>query len=228
MRDSVVKAPMFDFTFGVQMPGGEFAKRYNTSYTLGGAFLFKSKTNWIRGFDAHFLWSDNVNETNLLSDMRTEQGEIVNQNGEYAFVRIGLRGWYAGGQFGRIFPGLGPNPNSGLFVTAGAGFIQYKLRYNVEDKLAPQLRDDYVKLYDQLTNGLALSQSIGYRHLSNSRLVNFFVAFDVRQGFTRNRRSYNVDLGGGRPGAQFDFWYGLRVGWTFPMYQRASEGYYYY
>ena len=123
---------------------------------------------------------------------------------------------------------IGPNPNSGIFVTGGLGFTEYWIRFDVEDELAPQLRDDYHKLYDQRTNGLTLTESVGYRYLGNKRLINFFFALDVRQGFTRNRRSVNLDLGGGRPDAQLDLWYGLRVGWTIPMYKRSSDEFYYY
>ena len=228
VTDSVVGTPIFDFEFGVQLPGGDFDERFNNSYTLGGAFVIKNKKNFLYGAGAHFLWSDRINEEGLLTGLQTSRGEIINQNGEYAFIRKGLRGYHIGGRFGKLFSGLGPNPNSGIFVTGGLGFTEYWIRFDVEDQLAPQLRDDYHKLYDQRTNGLTLTESIGYRHLGNSRLVNFFVAFDVRQGFTRNRRSVNLDLGGGRPDAQLDLWYGFRVGWSIPMYKRASDGFYYY
>jgi len=228
VSDSVVSAPMFDFAFGFQAPGGDFADRFNTSYTLGGALLHKTNKNWIYGAEGHFLWSDRINEEGLMTGLTTERGEVINQNGEYAFIRIGLRGYHFGGHFGRQWPVIGPNPNCGIFVTGGLGFTEYRIRFDVEDKLAPQLREGYEKLYDQRTNGLTVTESVGYRHLGNSRLVNFFVAFDLRQGFTRNRRDYNIDLGGGRPDGQFDLWYGVRVGWSIPMYQRAADAVYLY
>lgn len=228
VQDSAIGTPMFDIAFGVQLPGGEFAKRFNSSYTLGGGLTYKMRSNFILGGEGHFIWSDRINQDGLLTGLLTERGEVINQNGEYAFIRTGLRGFYMGLNFGKQWPVIGPNPNSGLFVTGGLGFTEYRIRFDVEDKLAPQLREDYEKLYDQRTNGLTLTESIGYRHLGQSRMVNFFIALDVRQGFTRNRRDYNLDLGGGQPDAQFDMWYGARIGWSLPIYQRAGDEFYYY
>jgi hypothetical protein len=44
---------------------------------------------------------------------------------------------------GYVIPVLNPNPNSGIFVTAGAGLMQHKIFISDRYKNIPQLSEKY-------------------------------------------------------------------------------------
>lgn len=75
----------------------------------------------------------------------------------------------------------------------GVGILQHKIRIEHQDNKIPQLEGDYLKGYDRLSNGLMVHQFVGYFHMSNNRLINFFVGAEAWQGFTKNRRDLNFD-----------------------------------
>ena len=226
--DSAINIPMFSATYALQFPGGDMADRFGANSNIGGTFSVKTKSQWFYGVSGGFLFSDNVKETDVIDGLRISNGEIIDQNGEYALVTLMQRGFSFHGHFGRLFPlGFG-NPNSGILVTAGAGFLQHKIRFAVEGNLAPQLRDEYVKGYDRLSNGFSTNQFIGYFFTGDSRLINFYAGVDFTQAFTQNRRSYNFDTMGPDDTQRTDLFYGIRLGWVIPIYKRATNDIYYY
>src|SRR5688572_26799444 len=117
--------------------------------------------------------------------------------------------------------------NSGVYVLAGAGFMQHKIHYEDVSRTASQLRGDYKKGYDRLTNGLALTQNLGYMYLAERRNINFFVQLEITEGFTQNRRDYNFDLMGPDNQKRLDLLYGIKLGWIFPVYKKLPQEFYY-
>ncbi len=101
-----------------------------------------------------------------------------------------MRGFYTIATVGKIFSLKRPNPNKGIHVKVGAGFMQHKLRMQFDSDKVPQLEDEYVKGYDQLHNGAMLMASIQY-HVIAMRNLSFYAGFDYVQGYTKNRRSWN-------------------------------------
>ena len=98
-----------------------------------------------------------------------------------------------------------------------AGVLQHKIR--IEDRTGglPQLVGDYKKGYDRMTNGLALTEFIGYQHFSNDGRINFYVGFEFTQGFTKNRRSWDFLTQQRMDNNRLDLLNGLRIGWTLPI-----------
>ena len=104
--------------------------------------------------------------------------------------------------------------------------MQHKIR--LEHQLNPigQLEGEYLKGYDRLTNGLALTQFVGYLHSGNSRLVNFYVGLEATEGFTRGKRDLYFDTNQVDNDPRLDGLIGLRVGWILHVYKRMPETYY--
>ncbi len=130
---------------------------------------------------------------------------------------------------GKVIPVLSPNPNSGILLMAGVGYIQHKVRIEVADNNIPQLMDDYKKGYDRLTGGISLSQFVGYMFFSNSKLANFYGGFEVMEAFTKPLRDVNFDTR--NPDEiqnRLDLFFGVRVGWIIPLLKRMPEKVYYY
>lgn len=228
VKDSAIAAPLLGFSFGYHQPGGDLYDRFGPHTDIGFSFLYKTKKNLLIGIHGSYLFSNNVKETGILDSLRDSNGFIINQNGQYAEVRLFERGWNIHAGIGKLFDVWGPNPNSGFFVYAGAGYLQHKIKIDDIGNQSPQLAGDYRKGYDRLTSGLAFTEMAGYIFLSNKRLVNFFAAIELTQGFTQSRRSWDFDLMRRDTQKRIDLAYGVRAGWILPLYKKVPNEYYYY
>lgn len=229
VKDSLLNAPMIIPNVGINLPTGDLAKRFGPFYSAGANYLHKTKKNWLFGADIHFLFNSDVNDTTMLKDITTTNGFIIGADGTLYDVRYQMRGLQGMARFGKLFPVIGPNKNSGLYSTIGVGFMQHKIRFDYERNAdVPPIAGDYVKGYDRLSNGLAISPSFGYVHLSSSRLVNFFISVDYTTAFTKNRRSWNFDLNAADPNLRLDGHVSLRIGWIIPLYEKKADEYYFY
>src|SRR5690606_25361379 len=129
---------------------------------------------------------------------------------------------------GRVFPVVGPNPNSGLHLKLGAGLMQHKIKIQESTRTAHHVIGDYAKGYDRLSNGLSLSQSIGYTHFSNYKLINYYVGVEFFEGFTKNRRTVNFDTGLHDGRQRIDIIGSVVVRWYFSIYKRQPQDFYFY
>lgn len=229
IRDSTVFAPLLGISYSIQVPGGDLNDNYGINSNLGGNFLLKTKKNWIGGIEGNFLFGNNVKDTAILDHLKTSGGKgfIITVNGDSARVYIYERGYALFGRVGKLIPFKKPNPNSGILVTTGIGFLQHKKRIEVTGDLVPELKSDYRKGYDRLTNGIAISQFIGYQYLSNRRLINFFAGIECTLAFTKNRRGYNYDTMQYDVKSRRDILYGLRAGWILPLYKKTPKDFYF-
>jgi hypothetical protein len=228
LRDSVIRTSLASISYSYQAPGGDLSKRFFGNSAIGGGYLFKTKKNWLFGADGYFMFRDTIRETGVLDSISTSDGNIIDGNGIYADVRLYERGFNMSLKAGKLFPVWGPNKNSGIVFLCGVGLLQHKIRIENPGNGAPQIKGDYKKGYDRLTNGLAINEFIGYMYLGNSRLVSFYAGFEFTQAWTQNRRSYNFDLMGPDNTKRFDLLSGFRVGWIIPLYKRSADKYYYY
>lgn len=228
IKDSSVFAPMVCASYGFQFPAGDLAKRFGQNSNIGLSFLIKDKKSFVYGISGTYLFGNKLREDGILDSINTSTGQIINASGEFAEVRLFERGFSAHLHFGKLFSVLSPNPNSGILVTAGAGFLQHKIRIDDIGNNSPQLSKEYRKGYDRLTNGFSTTQFLGYVFLSNKRLVNFYGGFEFIQAFTQSRRSWDFDLMRRDTQKRFDMLYGFRLGWILPLYKKAPDKYYYF
>jgi hypothetical protein len=228
VRDSIIRFPFMNIGFGVYQPGGDLADRFGTGSMLSGEVLYKNKRNFVFGINTGFLFGDNIKEPGLFSDLYTPEGQIIGLDGLYAEIRLFERGYHVGATVGKVFSFKKPNPNSGIMVLVGPGFLQHKIRIEDIGNTVPALRGDYKKGYDRLTNGLRLYQFIGYVYFSNRQLANFYGGFEFIQGFTELRRDYVFDNPDIDRSQRLDLIYGFKLGWTLPLYKKKPKAYYFY
>ncbi len=219
--------PMPGVSYSFQIPGGDMAKRFGNNSNIGVHFTFKTKNNWILSAEGNFLFGDKVKEP-ILDSLKSSNGEIINEFGEYARVVLSERGLFFAGSIGKLIPVWGPNKNSGIMITAGAGFLQHKIRIETEGNNVPALFGDYSKGYDRLSNGFALKQFVGYLYLGKRKLYNFFIGIEFWQAFTKNRRDYNFDMMKKDDTLKKDFLYSFKFGWILPIYIQQTQKYYTY
>jgi hypothetical protein len=230
IRDSSIFIPMVYLTYSYQFPGGDMAKRFGSNSSIGGGVTFKLKSNWMINAEGNFLFGGKVkNADSLLWHISTSDGFIIDANGYYADIVYYERGYDFYGRFGKLFPVLSPNPNSGFVVMAGAGFLQHKIRIkNTAGNDAPQINGDYAKGYDRLSNGFSLTGSVGYMFLSNTRMLNFYLGFEFIQTWTKNRRDFDFDTGMKDTRKYSDQLYGIKACWIIPLYKRTPKEFYLY
>jgi len=227
IKDSCITIPMVGASFSLQIPGGDLAKRFGNNANFGLSFLIKDKNNWMYGADWYYMFGKDLKEDGILDSITTAEGFIINKNGEPAEVRFFERGSHTSLKFGKLFPVLSSNPNSGLFVLAGIGLLRHKIRIEDIGNQSPQLSDEYRKGYDRLTSGLAASAFVGYSYFGNNKLVNFYTGFEFVNAWTQSRRSYDFDLGKKDTQKRNDILYGFRAGWVLPLYKRTPQKFYY-
>ena len=227
--DSVVSAFIPHFSYSYQVPGGDVAERYGNNSTIGGGFKVKTKKNFIFSLDYNFIFGNDVkNVSSVLSMVETHDGFIIDGNGTYALYAVYERGHNMNFSFGKILPVLQVNPNSGLMIYGGVGYLLHRLKIDNQHRTAPQISDDYALGYDRLTGGVALNQFVGYFYMGNSRILNFYAGFEFHQAFTKSRRDYIFDLKKKDKNTYTDLFFGIKVGWMIPVYKRAPNKYYYY
>ncbi len=227
IRDSSIFITEVKMSYAVQLPGGDMAKRFGFNSGVGLFVNLKTQSNWMFGLEGTFFFGNKVKERSVLDPLRTPEGEIIDMNGEFADVLMLERGFTVTGTVGYLLPVWGPNPNSGILFKLGGGLMQHKIRLEANRNDVPQLKGDYKKGYDRLSNGFMLSQFVGYQYLSNRRLVNFFGGVEFFQGFTTGRRGFNYDQVAPDNTRRTDFLYGIRVGWILPIYARPPKEFYY-
>ncbi|MEZ4884375.1 MAG: hypothetical protein R3E32_06505 [Chitinophagales bacterium] len=218
-------AYLIHFDYAYQLPGGDMADRFGSNSNIGVGMLYKTKSNWLLGIDGHFLFGKNIEE-NYTSNLTTAGGFILGVNGLYAELDARQQGLSLVGKIGRLFSMGTVNPNSGITVLFGAGYLQHKIQIEDRNSAVPQFQGEYRKGYDRLTSGLAFTQFIGYTHLSLNRRINFYIGIEATEGFTKGRRTTHFNTQADGSGSRTDILIGPRVGWILPIYREPSERFY--
>jgi hypothetical protein len=229
IRDSAIFTPMIYATYAYQFPGGDLAEQFGSNSSIGGGFSIKTKHNWMFGVEGNFMFGQSVrNSDSLLRNISTQEGFIIDANGYYADIIYYERGYNFFAKFGKAIPLLSPNPNCGFTLLAGAGYIQDKIRIHNPGNTAPQLLGDYKKGYDRLNGGFAVTGSLGYLYLSNTRLLNFSASLEFMQAWTTPYRKRNFDTGKQDTRNLSSQFYSIRVCWIIPLYRRVPKEFYLY
>ena len=158
----------------------------------------------------------------------TQEGYVIDANGYFSSIYYYERGFSIYGKFGKVIPLFGPNPNSGLTLMAGGGYIQDKIRIRTSENVTPPISGDYAKGYDRLNGGIALSGSVGYLILGNTRLLNFYLGFEFIQAWTKSKRDVDFDTGLHNNTKYSTQFYSGKIIWFIPLYKRTPKSYYLY
>lgn len=214
------KPPMgflIDFSYGVQLPLADMRENFKYNFNLGGKVQYILSNNLAFGLVGDWQFVDDI-KTDVVANLREEEGFIIDRFGELSDVQLGQRGFFLGASVSYLIPLFEKNKRSGIEVRFEGGYQQHWVRIEVLGGDIYGLSSKYKKGYDRMTTGLALRQYVGYRHLDKKRLLNFFGGFDLMQAFTRNRRGFNFDTGQEDTRNRIDILVGFRLGLTLPLY----------
>jgi hypothetical protein len=229
VRDSILSFSAFNSSFAWQVPTGDLAKRFGAFGSVGGSYLRKQKSGLLWGVRGNFLFGGDVKQKDMLSNIMVNDGFVIGADGTLYEVKYLMRGIQFDAFIGKVFPIGGPNKNSGVYTTLGAGLLQHKIRIDTERNAdVPPLTKQYVKGYDRLSNGLSINPAIGYLYLGNKRTINFFIQLEYTYAQTFNRRSFNYDTGTNDDTKRNDGALGLRFGWVLPIYKAQAHDFFYF
>lgn len=227
IKDSSITVTTLNFNYAYQIPKGDLQERFSSNHNIGFDFRVKLKSNWVLGLGGNFIFGGHVKETSIIKNYIDSRGGIIGQSGTYSNFNLSQRGFSFQATFGKVFPVIGPNRNSGIQVLIGMGYLEHKILLKEETGDAPVLKGDYARGIDRYTNGLLLTQFIGYRYFSNKRLLNFYIGLELTQGFTKNRRPINFDEGKKDDKNRVDILFGPRIGFSIPIYKKPPKEFYY-
>jgi hypothetical protein len=197
--------------YGYQVPVGDLADRFGRNSSLGGNLEFFVNQKWIIGVEGQFIFGPKVKE-NVLGGLVTSDGTLINTSFTLADVDIKERGFNLMAKFGRIHDLWSPRHISGIKWTIGAGWLQHKIRLKDSQNAIPYFEDPYIKGYDRLTNGLALTQFLGYQYLDDAGRLNVFFGAELTEAITKNRRGLNYNTNTLDEQSRFDMLAGLKFG----------------
>lgn len=214
--------------YSLQVPAGDLKNRFGINSNISLNVIYKNKHRWFTDVQGSFIFGSKVKQEGLFSHLITSQGDIIGTDGRVADVRVFERGYYITAGLGKMFAARKPNPNSGFFISAGAGYLQHKIKIQDKNGVVPALQSDYKRGYDRLCSGLCLRQSAGYIYISKRRLFNFYFALECIEAFTKGRRNFEFDDEKADTEKRTDVLSGFRIGWALPLYKAAPESYYLY
>jgi hypothetical protein len=227
MRDSAINMHLVGVQYSMYWPGGDMADRFGKVNSFGITYGYKLKNNFYFEFSYGYIWGNEVKETDILSNIKDTNGLVIDNQGLLTPVYMELRGHEFFLGVGKIFPVIGPNPNSGLFLSLHGGLLQHKVAFSYLSEVLPQLVGDYPKGYDRLCNGFALKENIGYINLSNNNYMNWTLGFEFIQAFTESRREWNIDMQQQDTKRRLDLLFGFNLQIRLPFYKKAPDEFYY-
>lgn len=227
-KDPIVSKATLGFHYGLNNTFGDLAERYGYINQLGGMMGYKTDRNWLWTLNGNFSFGRRIKVGDVLINLRDDQGNINDVNGDVATVLLLNRGMNLALSAGKIFPLTKKNRNSGIMLQLGIGYTQNKLRIETQNHVVPQIELTYKKGYDRYTTGIGLEQFIGYNYSTRNGLLYFYGGFYVQEGLTKNRRDIFFDTPSipVDKSMRLDGMYGVRLGWIIPINKRKPKEYY--
>ena len=243
IKQDSLSTPYVGFNFGTIIPSNRLSTD-NGMYDLypspylgfGIESGFKFKSNWIVSLDGSLIMGNDLKDKSQRMPAAFSHDTVpivIGTNGTDANVSCYNRALSLRIGGGKIFTLGENNPNSGIMARMFLGLMQQKTIFKLNDVNAPQIQDDYARLYDHKRRGLTLTESIGYWYMSSkSNYVNFYVAFEVTQFWNHSVRDYVIDevmnLHGADNTKYLDIFYTIKICWMFPLNGKTAYDYYFF
>lgn len=229
VKDSLVQGVLINFQAGAHVKGGDIATIFGPGGTVGVDIYYKTKSNWLIGAGGRFHYGNSILiENQIFTPFLAENGNIIAIHGSPSNVLTTERGLDFSLELGYITPWLGHNPNSGVGFILGAGYITNWINFNNSAGDVYPLTEPYYKGYDRMQDGFQLNEFVGYMHFGNRRTINFMLGLEFQQGFTKSLRKYNYDTRSYDLNSKLDLYYGIRMSWFIPLYDKNAQKFYYY
>lgn len=180
------------FNYSYQFPIGELANVFGSNSSIGVLYL-QNKNTLLYGIEASFIFGNNVKYDDLFGSIATEDGYLINSSGELDEILLYERGFNTHLLLGQSFHFQKDNP-TGIYLYGGLGYLEYKIRLESDRTDLPQLDEDYIKGYDNFTNGISSKVCVDYMYFDQKTFIKFYIGTELIYAFTKNKRPYNFGL----------------------------------
>lgn len=219
--DSLPKG-LLSLGYGYQLSLLDLSNRYGGHGTLHGSFGFIRRA-WEFGLGTEFYFGAQVKE-DVLAPLRDPNGELIGEDHQFAEVDLRQRGLFLGMHLGRSFR-LG---SQSLVLSAKGGWLAHWIRFQNPGNTFKPIQGEYRSGYDRFSSGFAVGEQLAYRYLGRNRLINFEIALQFSQAFTRLRRNIQLDDPAVKPNDRLDGLAGFQARWIIPFYSKKDPGTLYY
>ncbi len=223
-QDSLQQKILIQLGYGVQLGGGDFAKRYGSHGILEGSLILHLKT-METGPSFQFLYGSKVKE-DVLALLRTPEGDLIGLDHMLAEVDLRLRGLVMGWKIAKSFP-VG-NAGGEIAVGIQPSWISHWIRFQNTGNSFEPIQGIYRYGYDRLSTGWGLQENVSYRYLSKNHLINFEIEAHLIQANTTIRRNTQFDNPATGLKKQKDGLMGIVAKWIIPIYTRKNPENIYY
>lgn len=220
---------LLDFRYGFQAPAGDMQDRFGGSNILGaGIESINQKTKLFYGIEGGFFFGNTVKE-DVLTQLRSYDGNIIGINGETGDVNLKERGFYMGVHAGKIFSTTDKKSSfTGIRTQLGFGLLQHKIRVQDNLKNIVPLNKEYLQGYDRLTNGPAFHLAIGYQYDSPYNNFHFKIMGDMMAGQTQSRRDLDYATGTYLSHVRSDVLFGINIAYVVEISRTRTQETIYY
>jgi hypothetical protein len=212
---------MFNLSYKAALPVGSLASRYGFTNGGGADVYYKTKNNYLWGFNANLYFGSNVRGVDYINIFKDPRGYVFADDGTPENVTVSMRGSQFQAVFGKLLPVFVKKPQVAILLQAGAGFMQHKYLFNAPTSL--QFSNEYLSGYDRLSNGFAISEEAGICNLGLNKLINFNIGLEVTEALTKNRRYYDYATMGTDTKTYLDIWVALKCSWVLPINARDKK-----
>lgn len=222
--------PSMSAFYAFEIPGGDLSSRFGFNNKIGAAFTLKFENNWLVILEGGYMFGEDLKEEafSILDPLKTTMGQITSQYGTPGKILLNERGYSLMVKGGKILPFLQTNKNSGPVLIGGIGFLQHQIKIENDGNDTPQVSEEYRKGYDHLTNGIAFSEFVGYRHYAKNKMMNFYIGVEFTQAITKNRRGFNYNTLDFDKDQRLDMLTSLKFGIVVPFSRRVPDAFYAY
>jgi hypothetical protein len=206
---------LVNLTWKPVLPAGDLANRYTLFNGVGMDVYFKTKKNYTWGINSSFFFGRSVKDIAYLDFMKDKNGYVFTDDGQPVNILASMRGSHLQLAFGKLIQFYTKIPEWSFLVQGGIGILQHKYLFQAANTL--QLSSTYLRGYDRLRNGLAISEEAGICHFNLNRRVNFNTGIELTEAFTKNRRYYDYATQSVDDKSYFDMMIAVKVSWILPV-----------
>ena len=214
---------LFTPHYAYHTPGGDMKKRFDNFSSIGLGIDYKTSSGFTFGIDYDWFFGRSVKDSGIFSQISGPSGFIIDNNGDFSVINLHIKGNYLNANVGYLINLPKDEPNSGILLSAGAGFMQHRIDIIASEVTIPQLNGEYEKGYDQLTYGFATKQFVGYQYLVDKNRYHFRVGLEFNQGFTKGRRTWDFNANKSALGKRLDTTTAFKIGIIVPVYTKAKD-----
>lgn len=184
------KQSAFTFSYNYQFPFGSIANTFGNNSAIGTSYFLETSKNYIFGLEGNYIFGSSIIDETIFDNINTSSGSIIGGDGRFANINLMETG-FDSYIFGGYCFHFSDKNFSGIYISQGIGYLQYKILIDTKNQNIPQLNEDMKRGYDRFTNGFSTKISIDYKYYHKSGMLQISSGINYAMAYTKVQRSYD-------------------------------------